>query len=102
MTLGCENPLTHTLDHRPYIRLIVLFLLEAILIKVKTIIPLSKKLSIVFCAVFKTFAPPSNPLPAKGGRIIRSFAIDYTYASRSAQSVIKSQKTVWEKSASKN
>ena len=41
-----RNSLTHALDHQPYIRLKVLFLLEAIL--VEPIIPLSRKLSIVF------------------------------------------------------
>jgi hypothetical protein len=44
--------------------------------------------------------PYKIPLP-RWERVRVSFAIDYTYASCDAQSVVKSQETVWEKSASK-
>ena len=46
-----RNLLTHTLDHPPYVGLEVLSVIVALLVKIaliKTIIPLSKELSIVF------------------------------------------------------
>ena len=56
-----RNLLTHTLDHPTYVGLEVLSVIVALLIQallgktalIKTIIPLSKQLSIVFCAASK-------------------------------------------------
>jgi len=53
-----RNSLTHTLDHPLDVGLEVLALIVALLLKtalIKTIIPLSKKLSIVFCAASKKY-----------------------------------------------
>ena len=54
-----RKSLTHTLDHQPYVDLKVLLLIEAI--RIETIVPLPRKLSIVFCAVFKTYYGVKEP-----------------------------------------
>ena len=47
------------------------------------------------------FHPHLNPLPSRARNFRRDYVVNYTYASCAAQSVVKSQETVWEKSASK-
>jgi hypothetical protein len=70
----CDS-LTHTLDHPPYAGLEVLSLVEAFLVKtalIKTIIPLSKKLSIVSYAASKTYYRVKESQNAKlCGEVIR-------------------------------
>jgi hypothetical protein len=53
-----RSSLTYTLDHPPYVGTRVLSLIDILLVKatlIKTIIPLSKKLSIIFYAVSKKY-----------------------------------------------
>jgi hypothetical protein len=53
-----RNSLTYTLDHSPYVGTRVLSLIDGFLVKaalIKTIIPLFKKLSIIFYAVSKKY-----------------------------------------------